>query len=70
MSEIQELDVFLGPDGSVRVEVRGVRGPACLALTGGLESALGGAVVARELTAEHDQQAERQDEVVTVGAPP
>lgn len=52
--ELQEVDVYIEPDGQVRVEVRGVRGRACLALTAGLEAALGAEVVSREMTAEAD----------------
>ena len=54
--EIQEIDVFLNPDGTVRLEVRGVKGPQCLALTDALEKLLGGQVVAREKTPEYDEQ--------------
>jgi len=50
--ELQEIEVVIDPDGTVKLEVRGVSGPACLDLTADLESALGGQVVAREMTAE------------------
>jgi hypothetical protein len=50
--DLNEIDVYIDPDGQVRIEVRGVQGPACLALTAELEAALGGAVVSRELTPE------------------
>ncbi|MBI5366733.1 MAG: DUF2997 domain-containing protein [Planctomycetes bacterium] len=50
--EIHEVQVVIEPDGSVRIEVRGVKGGACLELTRELEAALGGRVVARELTPE------------------
>ena len=59
MSEIQEVDVFIAADGSVRLEVRGVKGPACLGLTAPLEEALGGEVQQRETTAEHDEEPDR-----------
>jgi hypothetical protein len=63
--ELQEIDVYIAPDGQVRLEVRGVRGPACLAATRDLERALGGQVLSREMTPEanqaaHDQAQERQ----------
>lgn len=58
MSEIQELDVYITADGTVRVEVRGVKGPACLGITAPLEEALGGEIVQRDLTAEHDEAPE------------
>jgi hypothetical protein len=44
--------VVIAPDGTVRIEVRGVNGPACLAATADLEAALGGQVVSREMTSE------------------
>jgi hypothetical protein len=50
--ELHEIDVFIEKDGRVRVEVRGVKGSSCLDLTKGLEAALGGQVLERELTAE------------------
>jgi hypothetical protein len=50
--DLQEIDVFIDKDGQVRVEVRGVKGGACLDLTAALEQALGGKVEARELTPE------------------
>ncbi len=50
--ELQEIDVTIDTDGNVRIEVRGVQGPACLALTAELEAALGSSVVSRELTRE------------------
>ena len=48
--EIQELDVFIEPDGIVRYEVRGVKGRQCLDLTKNLEADLGGQILAREDT--------------------
>ena len=54
--EIQEIDVFLQPDGTVKVEVRGVKGQKCLALTEDIEKLLGGQVIAREKTPEYDEQ--------------
>ncbi len=50
--ELQEIEVFIAPDGTTRVEVRGVTGSACLDLTADLEAALGGEIVDRELTPE------------------
>ncbi|MBP7867268.1 MAG: DUF2997 domain-containing protein [Acidobacteria bacterium] len=58
MSEIQELDVYINPDGTVRIEVRGAKGQGCLGITAPLEEALGGEVVHRELTAEYDEAPE------------
>ena len=50
--ELQEIEVFIDKDGKVRIEVRGVKGSACLDLTKALEEALGGEVENRELTPE------------------
>jgi len=54
--EIQEVDVYLQPDGSVKLEVRGVKGRKCLALTADIEKLLGGQIEKRELTFEHDEE--------------
>jgi hypothetical protein len=50
--ELQEIEVFIDNDGAVRVEVRGVKGTACLDITKGLEAVLGNGIVSRELTQE------------------
>lgn len=50
--ELQEVEVHIAPDGTTRIEVRGVPGAGCLELTADLEAALGGQVTSRELTAE------------------
>jgi hypothetical protein len=54
--EIQEVDVFIAPDGQVRLEVRGVKGKKCLALTEDIEKLLGGVVASREMTPEYDEE--------------
>jgi hypothetical protein len=68
--EIQELELFISPDGEVRYEVRGVKGKRCLDITRDLESDLGGEILSREETAEMreteiDQHIERDDTVTT-----
>jgi len=50
--DLQEIEVFIDKDGQMRVQVRGVKGDACLDLTRSLEEALGGQVIAREMTPE------------------
>jgi hypothetical protein len=50
--ELQEIDVVIEKDGTVRLAVRGVKGMACLELTGPLETALGGTIESRTLTPE------------------
>jgi len=47
MSEIQEIDIFVNPDGTVKFEVRGVKGRKCLDITKSVEEALGGSVTER-----------------------
>jgi hypothetical protein len=47
MSEIQEIDVRIDRNGKVEIEVRGVTGKNCEALTRDLEQMLGGVVTER-----------------------
>ena len=47
MSEIQEIEVQIDADGRVKIEVRGVTGRKCEALTRELEQMLGGVVTGR-----------------------
>lgn len=60
MSEIQELDIFVRPDGTVTLEVRGVKGGKCLTLTEGVEALLGDAIVERVHTDEFNQKEQGQ----------
>ncbi len=55
MSEIQEIDVFINPDGTVKLELRGVKGGKCLSITRNLEKTLGNEIVAREMTDEFNE---------------
>ncbi|MBN2548053.1 MAG: DUF2997 domain-containing protein [Anaerolineales bacterium] len=50
--ELQEVEIIIEKDGRVRIEVRGVKGEACLELTKELEEALGGQIELREMTPE------------------
>jgi hypothetical protein len=50
--ELHEIEIFIDPDGRVRIEVRGVKGPACLEITQPIEAGLGGEVELREATPE------------------
>ncbi|MBI3946289.1 MAG: DUF2997 domain-containing protein [Armatimonadetes bacterium] len=50
--DLQEIEVVIEKDGRVRIQVRGVKGEACLDLTRDLEAALGGQVESREMTPE------------------
>jgi hypothetical protein len=58
--ELQEIDVFIEKDGQVRIEVRGVKGEACLTATKELEKALGGEIANREMTAEANEPTQEQ----------
>ena len=62
MSAVHEIEVVIERDGRVRLEVRGVAGPACLELTRPLEQLLGGQVVERRHTAEFDQASEQREQ--------
>ena len=65
MSEIQEIEVEIDADGRVKIEVRGVTGSKCEALTRELEQMLGGVVTAR---VHHD--AYHQDHLEATDADP
>lgn len=61
--ELQEIRIAIAEDGSVRVEVDGVKGMGCLDVTRALEEALGGEVE-REMTPEayeQEQELENRD---------
>ncbi len=58
--DIQEIDVFVAPDGSVRLQVRGVQGRGCLTLTQGLEQLLGGEITSRQMRPEADADPQEQ----------
>ena len=63
MSELQEISVVIDSAGNVQIKVGGVKGGKCRDLTEELERALGGCVVDREHTYEHDEQpAESQEQ--------
>ncbi|MDW7680726.1 MAG: DUF2997 domain-containing protein [bacterium] len=69
MSEIQEIDVFVKSDGSVKIEVRGVKGQKCLDLTKGIEQLLGGKIMERIHTDEFHaaEQEQTQDDRINIG---
>jgi Protein of unknown function (DUF2997) len=70
--DLEEIEVIIDKDGQVHIQVRGVKGTACLDLTSGLEAALGGEVELREMQPEayeanpqeiqQDQQQRLQDQ--------
>jgi hypothetical protein len=69
VSDFQEIEVVIRPDGQVRILVRGVKGDSCLDLTSDLERYLGGRVLQRKPTDElHEQPVhERTPERTRVG---
>lgn len=60
MSELQEIDIFVKPDGTVKVEVRGVKGQKCLELTKKIEELLGGQIIERIHTDEFHELEQEQ----------
>lgn len=54
--ELQEIEVTINQNGQVEVRVHGVKGAACLDITKGLEAALGGEIIIREMTPEALEQ--------------
>ena len=54
--ELQEIEVIIGKDGQVQIQVRGVQGVKCLELTKELEAALGGDIIARIMSPEALEQ--------------
>src|SRR5512133_2341554 len=61
--ELQEIEVTIGPDGKVMVQVRGAHGTKCLELTKELEEALGGNILERIMTPEAlEEEQPRLDE--------
>jgi hypothetical protein len=50
--DLEEIEVIIEKDGTLRLQVRGVKGEACLDLTKDLEAALGGQVELRQMTPE------------------
>lgn len=59
--ELQEIEVIIGKDGQVQIQVRGVHGVKCLELTKELEAALGGEIIARIMTPEALEQDNQTD---------
>jgi hypothetical protein len=50
--QVQEVEIFITPDGKISFEVRGVPGRQCLDLTSDLEDDLGGSILERIETSE------------------
>ncbi len=58
--ELQEIEVVIDSSGELRLQVRGVKGKACLTLTESLEAALGGEVGSRQMTSEFYEAAQQE----------
>ncbi len=52
MTNLEEIEITIDPDGKTRVQVRGVPGPDCVALTAALEEKIGALSGERVKTAE------------------
>lgn len=59
--ELQEIEVTIGKDGQIQIQVRGVKGTKCLELTKELEEALGGEILARIMSPEALDQEDQTD---------
>lgn len=66
MAVKQELEISIGPDGNVQIEVKGVKGGNCTDITKEIEEALG-VVSAREYTSEYYQQEQQTGIKITLG---
>jgi hypothetical protein len=62
--ELQEIEVVIGKDGQVQIQVRGVHGMKCLDLTRELEEALGGEILSRIMTPEAMEEEQNVDQDV------
>jgi hypothetical protein len=51
--EMQELEIFIDPEGEVSVRVKGLKGKGCLELTKPLEEQLGSEIKSRSYTSEY-----------------
>ncbi len=58
----EELEITISPSGEVSVQARGFSGSTCLSATAGLERALGGQVVERQMTDEAYARTEVQEQ--------
>lgn len=62
----QEMEITIGPDGEVKIEVIGVKGRSCVDVSEFLEEALGD-VVEREYTREYYQQPTEGTDQIKIG---
>lgn len=64
MSELQEIEVTIGNDGRLTVDIHGAKGPKCLVITKEMEALLGGVVIARDLSGEYHEQPLEEADVI------
>lgn len=62
--EVHEIEVTIGADGEVRIQVRDMKGSSCLIATKDLEKMLGGDIVERTRTGSDDEPPILLDEKV------
>jgi hypothetical protein len=65
MAVKQELEISIGPDGAIKIEVKGVKGGKCSDITREIEEELG-VVTSREYTSEY-YQTEEQGQKIRLG---
>ncbi|MEW6606454.1 MAG: DUF2997 domain-containing protein [bacterium] len=54
--EIEELEIFIRPDGEVIFEVRGIKGKRCCKITEEIEREMGSEIIERKETAEMHEE--------------
>lgn len=57
----ESIELTIHADGRVELHVRGVEGPSCTQITEGVERALGGKVIDRDLTPEYYSGRQRNE---------
>ena len=62
MSELQEIEVVIAPNGEIKIHIHGVKGPKCEAITKEMEELLGGEVLERIQTDEYFQSQQEQSQ--------
>ena len=65
--QLEEIEVTIDKDGKVHIQVHGAKGDTCLALTAGLEAALGGQVEERQMTPEAYDQGQPSGDWLQLG---
>ncbi len=67
MAKKEELEITIGPDGTVNVLVKCGPGMKCVELSKFLEESLGGEVVDRQFTGDYYAQTESTEATVAAG---